>query len=127
MKLNRFVEIAERSNIKFQPLPHLGVGDIVKVGIQIREGNKERVQTYQGTIIGCNSKGLIDKIIVRKIFQGIGIERTILLRSPRTASIEIINRGKVRRAKLYYLRQRSGKSSRILTRPTATIPKGSQI
>ena len=127
MKLDRFVKLAERSNVDFQSLPRLGVGDMVKVGIRIREGNKERVQAYQGTIVACKPRGLQDSIVVRKTFQGIGIERTILLRSPRTASIEILSRGKVRRAKLYYLRDRAGKSARVTTRPTAKVPRGSQI
>lgn len=127
MKLDRFVSLAERSNVDFSPLPRVGVGDIVKVGIRIQEGNKERTQFYQGTIISCKPRGLQDSIVVRKTFQGIGIERTILLRSPRTASIEILSRGKVRRAKLYYLRERAGKSARVTTRPTAKTPYGSQI
>ena len=127
MKLDRFVKLAERSNVDVQSLPRVGVGDMVKVGILIREGNKERVQNYQGTVIGCKSRGLQDRIIVRKTFQGIGIERTILLRSPRTASLEIVSRCKVRRAKLYYLRDRAGKSARVTTRPTAKVPRGSQV
>ena len=89
------------------------VGDLVKVGISIKEGNKDRIQYYQGTIIGKKSTGIDSKIIVRKIFQGIGVERQFLLHSPKFQSIEIMKSSKIRRSKLYFLRKVSGKASRL--------------
>lgn len=89
------------------------VGDIVKVGISIKEGNKDRIQYYQGIIISKKNTGINTKIIVRKIFQGIGIERQFLLHSPKFNSIEVLKSSKIRRSKLYYLRTVSGKASRL--------------
>ena len=89
------------------------VGDLVKIGISIKEGNKDRIQYYQGIIIGKKNTGINSKIIVRKIFQGIGVERQFLLHSPKFQSIEILKSSKIRRSKLYYLRKVYGKASRL--------------
>ena len=97
-------------------LPTIHVGDTVRVGVRIREGGKERVQPYEGTVIAMRNGGINETITVRKIFQGVGVERVFLLHSPRIADIKIIRRGKVRRAKLYYLRDRVGKATRIRQR-----------
>ncbi len=97
-------------------LPTIHVGDTVRVGVRIREGNKERIQPYEGTVIAMRNGGINETITVRRIFQGVGVERVFLLHSPRIASIQIIRRGKVRRAKLYYLRDRVGKATRIRQR-----------
>ncbi|CCQ50837.1 50S ribosomal protein L19 [Crocosphaera watsonii WH 8501] len=97
-------------------LPTIHVGDTVRVGVRIREGGKERVQPYEGTVIAMRNGGINETITVRKTFQGVGVERVFLLHSPRIADIKIIRRGKVRRAKLYYLRDRVGKATRIRQR-----------
>jgi large subunit ribosomal protein L19 len=84
--------------------------------VKIVEGGKERIQPYEGTVIAKRNGGISETITVRKVFQGVGVERVFLLHSPRIESIKIIRRGKVRRAKLYYLRDRVGKSTRIQQR-----------
>jgi len=94
-------------------LPKLRVGDNVKVGVKIVEGNKERVQFYEGTIIAKKNSSLNTTITVRKILQGIGIERVFLIHSPKIDSINVVRSSKVRRAKLYYLRNLRGKASRL--------------
>jgi large subunit ribosomal protein L19 len=97
-------------------LPEIYVGDTVKVGVRIREGNKERIQPYEGVVIAKRHGGLNETITVRRIFQGIGVERVFMLHSPQVASIQVERRGKVRRAKLFYLRDRVGKATRVKQR-----------
>jgi large subunit ribosomal protein L19 len=97
-------------------LPILHVGDTVKVGVIIQEGGKERTQPYEGVIIAKRGSGINQNITVRRIFQGIGVERVFLLHSPRIESVKVLRRGKVRRAKLYYLRDRIGKATRLKQR-----------
>lgn len=97
-------------------LPTIHVGDTVRVGVKISEGGKERVQPYEGTVIAMRNGGISETITVRRIFQGVGVERVFLLHSPMVESIKVIRRGKVRRAKLYYLRDRVGKATRIQQR-----------
>ncbi len=94
-------------------LPELNPGDTVKVFVRIIEGNKERTQAFEGTIIKKRGSGVGKTITVRKIFQGVGVERVFPVFSPRIEKISIIRRGDVKRAKLYYLRERSGKATRI--------------
>ena len=97
-------------------LPKIYVGDTVEVGVRITEGNKKRVQPYKGTVISRQNGGINETITVRKIFQGVGVERVFLLHSPMIDQITVERRGKVRRAKLYYLRDRVGKATRIKQR-----------
>jgi len=97
-------------------IPKFASGDTVKVGINVVEGTRKRVQIFEGVVISKKNKGLNSSFIVRKISSGEGIERTFQLYSPLIESIEIKNRGDVRRAKLFYLRERSGKSARIKER-----------
>ena len=97
-------------------LPEIYVGDTVKVGVIIQEGGKERTQPYEGVVIAKRNGGINETITVRRVFQGVGVERVFLVNSPRIESIKIIRRGKVRRAKLYYLRDRVGKATRIKQR-----------
>ena len=97
-------------------IPEIYVGDTVKVGVRIREGNKERIQPYEGVVIAKRHGGLNETITVRRIFQGIGVERVFLIHSPQVASIQVERRGKVRRAKLFYLRDRVGKATRVKQR-----------
>ena len=97
-------------------LPDIFVGDTVQVGVRISEGNKERVQPYEGVVISKRHGGLNQTITVRRIFQGIGVERVFMVHSPQVASIKVERRGKVRRAKLFYLRERVGKATRVKLR-----------
>ena len=97
-------------------LPEIFVGDTVQVGVRISEGNKERVQPYEGVVISKRHGGLNQTITVRRIFQGIGVERVFMVHSPQVASIKVERRGKVRRAKLFYLRERVGKATRVKQR-----------
>jgi large subunit ribosomal protein L19 len=97
-------------------LPEIYVGDTVRVGVRISEGNKERVQPYEGVVIAKRHGGLNETITVRRIFQGIGVERVFMLHSPQVATIQVERRGKVRRAKLFYLRDRVGKATRVKQR-----------
>jgi len=94
-------------------LPVLRIGDNVKIGVKIIEGNKERVQFYEGTVIAKKNSSINTTVTVRKILQGIGIERIFLIHSPKVDSISIFRSAKVRRAKLYYLRNLRGKASRL--------------
>lgn len=94
-------------------LPKFDVGDTVKVFVKIKEGGKERTQGYEGVVIKHSGHGVGETFTVRRVFQGIGIERVFLVHSPRVEKITVLRRGDVRRAKLYYLRQRTGKATRI--------------
>jgi large subunit ribosomal protein L19 len=115
MNAEQIIRSIEAEHIK-SDLPTINVGDTVKVGVRIVEGGKERVQPYQGVVIAMRNGGISETITVRKVFQGVGVERVFLLHSPLVASIQVISRGKVRRAKLYYLRDRVGKATRIKQR-----------
>ncbi len=94
-------------------LPEINTGDTVRVSVKIIEGNKERLQAYEGTVIAQHGSGINKTITVRKVFQGVGVERVFLVYSPRIDKITIQRKGDVKRAKLYYLRERSGKATRI--------------
>lgn len=94
-------------------IPVFAPGDTVVVQVKVKEGNRERLQAYEGVVIAKRNRGLNSSFIVRKISAGEGVERTFQTYSPSVASIEVKRRGDVRRAKLYYLRNRSGKSARI--------------
>ena len=110
--LNKSILDLEKQFLKLD-LPVLQIGDNVKVGVKIIEGNKERVQFYEGTIIAKKNTTVNTTITVRKILQGIGIERVFLLHSPKLDSINVLRSAKIRRSKLYYLRNRTGKASRL--------------
>ena len=101
------------SNFLKKDLPILKIGDNVKIGVKIIEGARERVQSYEGTIIAKKNSLINTTITVRKILQGIGIERIFLVHSPKIDSIEVLRSSKVRRSKLYYLRNLRGKASRL--------------
>jgi large subunit ribosomal protein L19 len=96
-----------------KPVPDFGPGDTVVVSVNVIEGSRKRAQAYEGVVIAKRNRGLNSSFIVRKISSGEAVERTFQLYSPQIASIEVKRRGDVRRAKLYYLRSRSGKSARI--------------
>lgn len=99
--------------------PKFGPGDLVKVHTRVIEGGKERIQVFEGNIIGKKEGGVRSAFTVRKLSHGVGVERTFMLHSPRIAKIETVRRGAVRRAKLYYLRSKIGKAARIKERQTA--------
>lgn len=109
--MKRIAQI-EKSYMK-EDIPEFGIGDTVKVHVKIREGDKERLQIFQGTVISRRGGGTAETFTVRKISAGIGVERIFPLHSPNVSQIERIRQGKVRRAKLYYLRELTGKSARI--------------
>ncbi|MFV0306497.1 MAG: 50S ribosomal protein L19 [Desertimonas sp.] len=94
-------------------IPEFAPGDEVKVHVRVVEGNKERVQVFQGNVIGRQGSGLQETYKVRKISYGVGVERTFPLHTPTVTKIEVVKRGDVRRAKLYYLRGRTGKAAKI--------------
>jgi len=94
-------------------LPPIRIGDNVKIGVKIIEGNKERVQFYEGTVIAKKNGSINTTLTVRKVLQGIGVERIFLIHSPKVDSIQILRSSKVRRSKLYYLRNLKGKASRL--------------
>jgi len=94
-------------------LPNIRIGDNVKIGVKIIEGNKERVQFYEGTVIAKKNSSVNTTLTVRKVLQGIGVERIFLVHSPKVDSINILRSSKVRRSKLYYLRNLKGKASRL--------------
>jgi large subunit ribosomal protein L19 len=94
-------------------LPQIRVGDTVKIGVLITEGNKERVQFSEGVVISKNNNNLSSTVTVRRVMQGIGVERTYLINSPKLKSFEVLRQSKIRRSKLYYLRSRIGKATRL--------------
>jgi len=109
--------------IEFEQLradaPEFAPGDTVRVHNRVIEGGKERIQIFEGTLIGRKGGGVRASFTVRKISHGIGVERTFMLHSPRIARIEVVRRGAVRRAKLYYLRERVGKATKVKERQDA--------
>lgn len=115
MNLASLVQKFEASQLR-SDLPLLQIGDTVSVGVLIQEGNKQRVQNYQGTVIAQHRAGVNSTITVRRVFQGIGLERIFMLHSPSVQRIEVLRRARVRRAKLYYLRDRVGKATRLKER-----------
>jgi large subunit ribosomal protein L19 len=115
MNAQEIIRSIEAEQLKTN-LPAIYVGDTVRVGVVIQEGNKERTQPYEGVVIAKRNGGINETITVRRIFQGIGVERVFLVNSPRIESIKVLRRGKVRRAKLYYLRDRVGKATRVKQR-----------
>ena len=106
------IQELEQAQLK-NDLPEFGPGDTVRVQVRVKEGDRERLQAFEGVVIGKRNRGLNSSFTVRKISYGEGVERIFQTHSPLVASIEVRRRGDVRRAKLYYLRSRTGKSARI--------------
>ena len=106
------VEMVEQPYLK-SDIPPFRIGDTVKVYVKIKEGDKERVQMYEGVVIARKGQGLTETFTVRRMAYGVGVERTFPVHSPKLEKIEIARRGKVRRAKLYYLRNKVGKDSKV--------------
>jgi large subunit ribosomal protein L19 len=112
------VDVVEKSQLR-DDIPEFRPGDTVKVHVRVVEGTRERVQVFQGVVIGRQNGGLRETFTVRKISFGVGVERTFPVHSPSIAKLEVVTRGKVRRAKLYYLRELKGKKARIKERREA--------
>ena len=115
------VQAVEQSQLK-QNSPSFAPGDTVVVQVKVKEGDRERLQAYEGVVIAKKNAGLNSSFTVRKISNGVGVERVFQTHSPLVAGIEVKRRGDVRRAKLYYLRDRSGKSARIKEKLTGSRP-----
>lgn len=110
--MSNVIKALEAEQMK-KDLPELAVGDTVRVNVKVVEGSRERIQAFEGYLIAIKGGGLSETITVRRVSYGIGVERTFPVHSPRIASIEVLRHGKVRRAKLYYLRNRMGKAAKI--------------
>ncbi len=93
--------------------PAFSIGDTVKVDVKIREGERERIQVFEGTVIAINGSGVTETFTVRRVSYGVGVERVFPVNSPNVADVKVVRYGKVRRAKLYYLRDRVGKASKV--------------
>ena len=106
------IENIEKQFLK-EDLPEFKSGDTVKVNVKVSEGNRERIQTFEGVIIAINGVGINKTITVRKLSFGVGVERIFPVHAPIVDSLEVVRKGKVRRSKLYYLRHRVGKSAKI--------------
>lgn len=106
------IDVLEQEGLK-QNLPNLKIGDTVRVNVKVVEGTRERIQAFEGTIIAMNGTAIRKAITVRRLSFGIGVERVFPIHSPKIDSINIVRRGKARRAKLYYLRDRVGKRARL--------------
>ena len=112
MRNNKIIERIENAQMK-DSVPEFRAGDTVNVQVVVREGSRDRLQAFEGVVIGKRNRGLNSSFTVRKISHGVGVERTFQTHSPTIDSIKVVRRGDVRKAKLYYLRERSGRSARI--------------
>ncbi len=122
---NRLMELVEQTSMK-ETIPHFEIGDTVDVHVRILEGEKERIQIFNGVVIARSGSHTREMFTVRRIVQGEGVERKFPVHSPRIADIIVKRSGKVRRAKLYYLRERTGKAVRLKERPLSTQARVSQ-
>lgn len=113
--MSNIIKAIEQEYMKSE-VPEITVGDVVKVYVKVVEGNRERLQAFEGIIIGIKGGGVRESFTVRRVSFGVGIERTFPLHSPRIDKIEVIRHSKVRRAKLYYLRNLSGKAAKLTER-----------
>ena len=109
---NQLVDAISKSQIR-SDLPKFVTGDTIKVNVRIIESGKERIQVFQGVVIARRGSGVSETFIVRKMSSGIGVERTFPVNSPVISSIQVVKHGKVRRKKIYFIRNRSGKSARL--------------
>ncbi len=114
------IDLIEKENLKPE-LPEFGIGDTVKVFVKIVEGDKERLQAFEGVVIAKKHSSVRETFTVRRVSFGVGVEKTFPLHSPRIDHIEVLKKGKVRRAKLYYLRNLSGKASKIREKQTSKV------
>jgi len=114
------IDVVENEQLR-SDLPRFSIGDTVRVHLKVVEGGRERVQAFEGIVIGRKGKGVRETFTVRKVTFGIGVERVFPLHSPNIQEIEVITHGKVRRAKLYYLRGKVGKKARVKTRRATRV------
>ena len=119
---SKIIQDLQREQMKGE-VPKFGIGDTVEVGVKIVEGEKERVQSFTGTVIARQGGGSNETFTVRRTVQGEGLERVFLLHSPKVVGINVTREGRVRRAKLYYLRDRTGKATRVRGRRVMTSKK----
>ena len=110
--MSKIIEAINQENLK-SSVPAFNVGDTVKVMIKVIEGDKERLQGFEGIVIAKRHGGISETFTVRRISYGVGVEKTFPIHSPKVADIQVVRRGKVRRAKLYYLRARTGKAAKV--------------
>ena len=120
MRRNPVLEGVENKQLKTE-LPDFSPGDTLAVQVKVREGNRERLQAFEGVVIGKRNRGLNSAFTLRKVSHGVGVERTFQTHSPLIASIAVKRRGDVRKAKLYYLRERSGRAARIKEKVGAAV------
>ncbi|MGI6703159.1 MAG: 50S ribosomal protein L19 [Clostridia bacterium] len=109
------IKMVESGQLK-KETPQFQVGDNVRVHVKIKEGSRERIQVFEGTVIKRQNGGVNESFTVRRVSYGVGVERTFLLNSPKLDKIEVVRKGRVRRARLYYLRDRVGKAARVKER-----------
>ena len=110
--MSNLIDAINQENLKPE-IPAFNVGDTVKVMVKVIEGDKERLQAYEGVVIARKHGGISETFTVRRLSFGVGVEKTFPIHSPKVAKIEVVRRGKVRRAKLYYLRERTGKAAKV--------------
>ena len=109
---NKIIDAINAENVK-KEIPEFNVGDTVKVSIKVIEGDRERIQAFEGIVIARKNGGISETFTVRRVSFGVGVEKTFPIHSPKVADIKVVRRGKVRRAKLYYLRERTGKAAKV--------------
>ena len=110
--MNDIIKNIEAAQLK-EEVPEFNVGDTVKVYAKVKEGNRERIQIFEGTVIAKNNSGIAETFTVRRVAYGCGVERVFPVHSPSVAKVELVRKGRVRRAKLYYLRDRVGKAAKV--------------
>ena len=110
--MSKIIDAINQENLK-QSVPEFAVGDTVRVMVKVIEGDRERLQAFEGIVIARKNGGISETFAVRRLSFGIGVEKTFPIHSPKVADIQVIRKGKVRRAKLYYLRERTGKAAKV--------------
>ncbi len=110
--MSNIIDAINQENLK-ESIPQFNVGDTVKVMVKVIEGERERLQAFEGIVIAKKHGGISETFTVRRISFGVGVEKTFPIHSPKVADIQVVRRGKVRRAKLYYLRERTGKAAKV--------------
>ncbi len=110
---NKLISIIEQESLLKKELPQFAVGDTVKVWVKVVEGSRERLQAFEGVCIARRNGGISETFTVRRMSFGVGVERTFMIQSPRVDKIEVVRRGSVRRAKLFYLRDLTGKAAKV--------------
>lgn len=119
--ISKALAMINKENMRKDPLPEFRIGDNVKIQVRIREGGKERLQAFSGTVIARDGRGATETFTVRRVSHGVGVERVFPLHSPSVAKMDVESSGKARRAKLYYLRERSGKSAKLREKTKAAV------